>query len=195
MKAFKDLPLRERKASRTRLAIFEAGRELLRDKGLGEIKIEEICDRAEISRGTFFSYFSRKKDLIITAGGKNIAPSRIEGIMVTSKYINQFCVVGDRRKYLSAVATLDEENVTAHAKEKGIPYGSYEELLAHSDIKALIDREIAERNSELASFETIKKVALVPEFTIENNMMTPTFKLKKNVIIDNYEEKIETLYT
>jgi len=67
MTAFKDLPLRERKASRTRLAIYEAGRELLREKSLAQIKIEEICERADISRGTFFSYFSRKKDLIIYA--------------------------------------------------------------------------------------------------------------------------------
>ncbi len=67
MTAFKDLPLRERKASRTRLAIYEAGRELLREKSLAQIKIEEICERAEISRGTFFSYFGRKKDLIIYA--------------------------------------------------------------------------------------------------------------------------------
>ncbi|WDP91275.1 MAG: long-chain fatty acid--CoA ligase [Desulfobacter sp.] len=136
----------------------------------------------------------RKKELIITAGGKNIAPSRIEGIMATSKYINQFCVVGDRRKYLSAVATLDEENVTAWADENNIAYHTWEDLLAHPDTQALIDGEVSLRNKELASFETIKKVALVPEFTIENNMMTPTFKLKKNVIVDAYGEQIESLY-
>jgi len=152
-------------------------------------------DLGHIDGNNVLKITGRKKDLIITAGGKNIAPSRIEGMMVTSKYINQFCVVGDRRKYLSAVATLDEENVTAYAADKGLVYGNYEELLIHPDIKALIDEEIAERNSGLASFETIKKVTLVPEFTIENNMMTPTFKLKKNVIIDNYEGQIEKLYT
>ncbi|MCG8634785.1 MAG: long-chain fatty acid--CoA ligase [Desulfobacterales bacterium] len=151
-------------------------------------------DLGSIDENNVLKITGRKKDLIITAGGKNIAPSRIEGIMVTSKYINQFCVVGDRRKYLSAVATLDEENVLAYAKEKNIVYKNYADLLTHPDIQALIDSEVAERNKDLASFETIKKVALVPEFTIENNMMTPTFKLKKNIIIDNYEEKIETLY-
>ncbi|MCF6249297.1 MAG: long-chain fatty acid--CoA ligase, partial [Desulfobacula sp.] len=151
-------------------------------------------DLGSINENNVLKITGRKKDLIITAGGKNIAPSRIEGIMVTSKYINQFCVVGDRRKYLSAIATLDEENVLAYAKTKQIPYSEYAELLAHTDIQALIDSEVAARNKGLASFETIKKVALVPEFTIENNMMTPTFKLKKNILIDNYEEEIETLY-
>ncbi|MCG8685746.1 MAG: long-chain fatty acid--CoA ligase [Desulfobacterales bacterium] len=152
-------------------------------------------DLGSIDEKNVLQITGRKKDLIITAGGKNIAPSRIEGIMVTSKYINQFCVVGDKRKYLSAVATLDEENITAYAKEKSIAFEEYAELLEHAEIKALIDKEIAERNTGLASFETIKKVALVPEFTIENNMMTPTFKLKKNVIIDNYDHEIETLYS
>ncbi|MDD9301981.1 MAG: long-chain fatty acid--CoA ligase [Desulfobacter sp.] len=152
-------------------------------------------DLGSIDKNNVLKITGRKKDLIITAGGKNIAPSRIEGIMVTSKYINQFCVVGDKRKYLSAVATLDEENITAYARDNQIPHSSYADLLTQPEIKDLIDKEVADRNQELASFETIKKVALVPEFTIENNMMTPTFKLKKNIIIDNYEEKIETLYT
>ncbi|WDP84903.1 MAG: long-chain fatty acid--CoA ligase [Desulfobacter sp.] len=152
-------------------------------------------DLGSIDKNNVLKITGRKKDLIITAGGKNIAPSRIEGIMVTSKYINQFCVVGDKRKYLSAVATLDEENITAYARDNQIPHSSYADLLTQPKIKDLIDKEVADRNQELASFETIKKVALVPEFTIENNMMTPTFKLKKNIIIDNYEEKIETLYT
>lgn len=151
-------------------------------------------DIGTIDENDVLKITGRKKELIITAGGKNIAPSRIEGIMATSKYINQFCVVGDRRKYLSAVATLDPENITDYAREHGINYTEYEELLAHPDIQSLIDNEVAERNRELASFETIKKVMLVPEFTIENNMMTPTFKLKKNVIIDTYDHKIDTLY-
>ena len=151
-------------------------------------------DLGSIDENNVLKITGRKKELIITAGGKNIAPSRIEGMMVTSKYINQFCVVGDQRKFLSAVATLDQENITAYANEKNIQFANDEELLSHPDIQALIDSEVAERNKELASFETIKKVTIVPEFTIENNMMTPTFKLKKNIIMENYEERIDTLY-
>lgn len=136
----------------------------------------------------------RKKDLIITAGGKNIAPSRIEGIMITSKYINQLCVIGDQRKYLSAIASLDEENIRAFAAENKISFSDYSELLRHPDIQALIEKEVGIRNKELPSFETIKKVKIVPEFTIENNMMTPTFKLKKNIILKTYEDDIQSMY-
>ena len=151
-------------------------------------------DLGSIDQNNVLKITGRKKDLIITAGGKNIAPSRIEGIMATSKYINQFCVVGDQRKYLSAVVTLDEENVTAWAREAGLSFGSFDALLATREVQSLIDGEVAERNRELASFETIKKVAIVPEFTIENEMMTPTFKLKKNKILEKYTRQIDALY-
>jgi len=151
-------------------------------------------DLGHIDENNVLKITDRKKDLIITAGGKNIAPSRIEGIMVTSKYINQFCVVGDRRKYLSAVATLDQETLTAWAQENGISYDNFETLISLPQVQTLIDNEVAERNRELASFETVKKVAIVPEFTIENQMMTPTFKLKKNIILKKYSDHINTLY-
>ena len=114
--------------------------------------------------------------------------------MSTSKYINQVCVVGDQRKFLSAIVTLDEDNIKAYAAEKGITYGDSEELLYHDDVVRLIDEEVALKNKDLPSFETLKKVIIVPEFTIENKMMTPTFKVKKNVIMDNYQEKIENIY-
>ncbi len=151
-------------------------------------------DLGEIDENNVLKITGRKKDLIITAGGKNIAPSRIEGMMITSKYINQFCVIGDKRKYLSSVASLDEENITAFAKENQIEYSDYNELLKHPEIQKLIEQEVALQNKELPSFETIKKVKIVPEFTIENNMMTPTFKLKKNIILEAYDEDIEAMY-
>ena len=151
-------------------------------------------DIGEIDKNNVLKITDRKKDLIITAGGKNVAPSRIEGIMTTSKYISQVCVVGDKRKFLSAVVTLDEENIKTYARENQIAYETDTDLLAHLDIKAIIDSEIKNKNQELPSFETIKKVTIVPEFTIENSMMTPTFKLKKNVIFKNYKDDIETMY-
>ena len=114
--------------------------------------------------------------------------------MTTSKYINQVCVVGDKRKFLSAVVTLDEENIKAYARKKHITYETDADLLAHPDIKTMVDSEVANKNQGLPSFETIKKVTIVPEFTIENAMMTPTFKLKKNIILKNYEDDIETMY-
>jgi long-chain acyl-CoA synthetase len=151
-------------------------------------------DIGEIDNNNVLKITDRKKDLIITAGGKNIAPSRIEGIMATSKYINQVFVVGDKRKYLSAMVTLDEDNIKAWADKNQIVHKSVSELLSHPDIKALIDSEVEKKNQTLPSFESIKKITIAPEFTIENHMMTPTFKLKKNIIHKNYEVAIETMY-
>jgi len=136
----------------------------------------------------------RKKDLIITSGGKNVAPSSIEGLMATSKYINQVCVIGDRCNYLSAIVTLDEQNIKDYADGNKIEYSTYESLLNHEKVVDLINEEVKKKNRELPSFETIKKITIVPEFTIENKMMTPTFKIKKNVIMDNYKDDIEYMY-
>lgn len=151
-------------------------------------------DIGSIDTNNVLKITGRKKDLIITSGGKNVAPSSIEGLMATSKYINQVCVIGDRCNYLSAIVTLDEQNIKDYATENKIAYSTYESLLKHEKIVNLINEEVKKKNSELPSFETIKKTAIVPEFTIENKMMTPTFKIKKNVIMDNYKEEIESLY-
>jgi len=151
-------------------------------------------DLGEIDSENFLRITGRKKDLIITAGGKNIAPSAIEGHVATSKYINQVLVIGDRRKFLSALVTLDEENVKAYAEEKGIGFNSLDDLMTNEEINKLIESEIAEKNKALPSFETLKKFTIVPEFTIENKMLTPTLKVKKNVAIDNYQDKIESMY-
>lgn len=151
-------------------------------------------DLGEIDGDNFLKVTGRKKDLIITAGGKNIAPSRIEGIIATSKYINQICVIGDQRKFLSALVTLDEENTKAYADENGITYGSFDDLIRNEQIQALLDKEVAQKNSELASFESIKKIYLVPEFTVENEMITPTFKIKKNIVAETHKAAIDGMY-
>ena len=132
--------------------------------------------------------------MIITAGGKNVAPSHIEGVIATSKYINQVCVIGDRRKYLSALVTLDLDNVREYANSHGIQYGSDSDLLKNAKIAELIDSEVQEKNRDFASYESIKKVTIVPEFTVENGFLTPTLKVKKNVVINNYESDIEKMY-
>ncbi len=152
-------------------------------------------DLGEIDSENFLRITGRKKELIITAGGKNVAPSAIEGKMATSKYINQFCVVGDRRKFLSALITLDEENVTEYADANGIPYNSFDDLINNEQIYKLIESEIAEKNKDLPSYETIKRFKIVPEFTVENKMMTPTMKIKKAVAMDAYQDEIEQLYS
>ncbi|MFH2131927.1 MAG: long-chain fatty acid--CoA ligase [bacterium] len=151
-------------------------------------------DLGEIDATGFLKVTGRKKELIITAGGKNIAPSYLEGVIGTSTFINQVMVVGDRKKYLTALVTLDPLTVSDYAVKNGIAYQNFNELIAHPAIVALVEKEIAEKNKNFASFETIKKVAIVPEFDIQNGLITPTMKLKKNIITELYKDKIEALY-
>jgi len=151
-------------------------------------------DLGEIDDEGFLRITGRKKDLIITAGGKNVAPVAIEGLIATSKYISHVCVAGDRQKYLTALITVDADNVQAFAAQRGIDGGSLQELLTHDEVIGLIGKEVEEKNQELASFETIKKFRLVDEFTIENDLLTPTMKVKRNVAMERYADLVEEMY-
>jgi long-chain acyl-CoA synthetase len=151
-------------------------------------------DLGEIDAENFLRVTGRKKDLIITAGGKNIAPAAIEGKLATSKYINQTCVIGDSRKFLTALVTLDADNTAAYAKEKGIQFSGISDLIKNEEIQKLIEAEVEEKNKEFASFESIKKVTIVPEFTIENGLLTPTLKVKRNMAIESHKKEIDLMY-
>ena len=152
-------------------------------------------DLGEIDDEGFLRITGRKKDLIITAGGKNVAPAAIEGLIATSRYISQVCVVGDRRKFLTALITVDPDNVKAYAAERGVVTSSLDDLLANPDVVELVQSVIDEKNTELASFETIKAFRLVPEFSIENGLLTPTLKVKRNVAMERFADIIEEMYT
>ena len=151
-------------------------------------------DLGEIDAEDFLRVTGRKKDLIITSGGKNIAPALIEGVIATSKYIDQVCVIGDKRKFLSALVTINPETVQAYAEEHGISYKSLDDLMKNRKIIQLVEGAVALKNETLASFETVKKITIVPEFTIENGMATPTMKLKKNIIHDKFQKEIDAMY-
>jgi long-chain acyl-CoA synthetase len=152
-------------------------------------------DLGEIDDVGFLKITGRKKDLIVTAGGKNVAPSAIEGLIATSPYISQVCVIGDRRKYLTALITVDEPNIRAYAAEHGIADDTLDGLLASDRINALIQGVIDEKNTHFASFETIKKFRLLEEFSIENGMLTPTLKVKRNVAMERFADVIDAMYT
>ncbi|HSL16973.1 MAG TPA: long-chain fatty acid--CoA ligase [Methylomirabilota bacterium] len=151
-------------------------------------------DLGEIDAEGFLRITGRKKDLIVTAGGKNVAPSAIEGMIALSPHISQVCVVGDRRRYLTALITLDEANLRAWAAEQGLEAESLSDLLADSRVNDLVRGIIDDKNRELASFETIKDFRLVEEFSIENGLLTPTLKVKRNVAMERYAELIESMY-
>ncbi len=136
----------------------------------------------------------RKKEIIITSGGKNIAPAPIEYLITSSKYINQACVIGDNRKHLTALVTLDIDNIMEFARANGILVTGVHDLDSHPGIIKLLDGEMAKVNAQLASFESIKRYTIVPEFTTENGNATPTLKLKKNIIIEQFKKTIDAMY-
>ena len=143
----------------------------------------------------FLFITDRKKDLIITAGGKNIAPQPIENLLKRDKYISQAFVFGDRKPYLTAVLVPTIERLLEFALEKKISYNDLEDLVVHEPVLKLYEQRIAAINADLAQYETIKKFVLLPrDFTIEAGELTPTLKLRRKVIGENYKEKIEQMY-
>ncbi|HJV37004.1 long-chain fatty acid--CoA ligase [Geomonas sp.] len=145
--------------------------------------------------GRFIYITDRKKELIITAGGKNIAPQPIENLLKRDKYISQAMVVGDKKPYLTALLVPTTERLLEFAMEKGITYHDIEDLVVHEPVLRLYEQRVAEVNGQLAQYETIKKFVLLPrDFTMQAGELTPTLKLKRRVIAENYKDKIERMY-
>jgi long-chain acyl-CoA synthetase len=152
-------------------------------------------DIGEIDEDGFLRITDRKKAIIVTSGGKNVAPQRIEKIMRTSRYIDQAVAYGDRKKYLTGVISLDQEQIEEWATKHGIQFSDWEELNKHQRVKELIDNEVQEKNKSLASFETLKKVIIAPdEFSIKSGEMTPSLKVKRKVVTENYKTQLDDLY-
>ena len=146
-------------------------------------------------RDGYLSITDRKKDLIITAGGKNIAPQPIENLLKRDKYISQAFVYGDRKPYLTAVLVPTIERLLEFALEKNLNYNDLDDLVVHEPVLRLYEQRIEAVNADLAPYETIKKFVLLPrDFSIEAGELTPTLKLKRKVIGENYKEKIDQMY-
>jgi len=143
----------------------------------------------------FLTITDRKKNLIITSGGKNIAPQKIENLFLSDPLFTHVVVVGDRRKFLSALVTINLDQAALIAHKQGIASRAPQELLDHPDFIGIIDEHVAERNSHLARFETIKRYCIIKkEFSQETGELTPSLKIKRNVIKENYEDLIESMY-
>ena len=152
-------------------------------------------DIGEIEEEGFLRITDRKKDLIVTAGGKNVAPQHVEQILRSSHYIGQAVAIGDRKKFLTAIITLDPETVPEWAAQNDLGDLSLEELAAHPRVRELIETEVEQRNKDLASYETIKRFEIVPrDFSIEGGELTPTMKVKRKTVVEKYKEEIESLY-
>ncbi len=138
----------------------------------------------------------RKKDLIVTSGGKNIAPQKIENLARGLKYLSQLVVHGDRRNYLTALVTLDRDQLIKYANEHSILFSEYAELIRHPKIEGLVQRLIDELNSQLAGYESIKKFMILPkDFSIETGELTPSLKIRRNLINERYKAEFEQMYS
>ncbi len=143
----------------------------------------------------YLSVLDRKKDILITAGGKNVTPANIENALKWSPYIQDAVVVGEGRKYLAALILIDEEAVVKYAQDRRIPYSTFEDLARSRDVVRLIQAEVDRVNKALSQVEAVKRFALLPRrFYEEDGDVTPTKKVKRRALERRYADLVESLY-
>jgi long-chain acyl-CoA synthetase len=152
-------------------------------------------DVGTIDADGFVRITDRMKDIIITAGGKNVTPSEIENQLKFSPYISDAVVIGDRRRFLSCLVMIDHETVAQFAQERNIPFSSFASLCRAREVQDLIWSEIERVNRELARVETIKAFRLIEQLlTPEDEELTPTMKLKRTFVNVKYKDLIDGMY-
>ncbi|MDB4873659.1 MAG: Long-chain-fatty-acid--CoA ligase [Gemmatimonadetes bacterium] len=152
-------------------------------------------DIGELDHEGFLKITDRKKELIITAGGENIAPQLVEGQLKSIGVVSQAVVIGDRRRYLSVLLTLDPEKIPAIASLAGSPARTSEEAGQCARFSAYLQREIDAVNQRLARVQTVKRFAVLPgELSVDGGELTPTMKLRRKMISEKYAKEIERLY-
>ena len=151
-------------------------------------------DLGEVDPDGFIKITGRKKDIIITAGGKNITPANLEAEIKQHPLVSQCVVVGDRRPYLVALVTLDPEEIAKFASEHGLS-GDPEELAANEEVRKTIEAHVDDINEKFARVEQVKKIAILPrDLSQEGGELTPTMKVKRAVVADKYAGEVEKLY-
>jgi long-chain acyl-CoA synthetase len=143
----------------------------------------------------YLTITDRKKDLIVTAGGKNVAPQPIESVLKSHRLVAEAVVLGDRRRFVSALIVPDFPVLEQRLKDLGRPFGEREELVTRPDVVGLYQEIVDGLNHDLAQYERIKRIALLPaEFTIESGELTPTMKVKRKVIEERWKQQIDQIY-
>jgi long-chain acyl-CoA synthetase len=143
----------------------------------------------------YLSITDRKKDIIVTAGGKNIAPQPIENLVKTNKFVANAVMIGDKRKFPIMLVVPDRAALEGWARERNLPTADYAALLRHPDAVAKVEQELMANLRDLASYETPKRFLLLEhDFTIEGGELTPTLKVKRRVVEQRYAADIEQLY-
>jgi long-chain acyl-CoA synthetase len=152
-------------------------------------------DVGHIDEEGYLFITDRKKDIIITAGGKNVAPQNIENLMKTSPYISQAMVHGDKKPYLTMLVTLDEDEIIKFARDQKILYQDLGDLTKKEEVIKLINHVVKEKNTELASYESIKKIRILKEeLDQDKDEVTPTLKVKRQVVTVNNQDLIDGMY-
>ncbi len=163
-----------------------------------EVLVEGWMHTGDVGRVDEDGYFyitDRMKDIIITAGGKNITPSEWENQLKFSPYVTDAVVIGDKRAYLSCLVMIDRENVEQWAQDRNIPFSDYRSLTRNPEVVELIGDEIQKANVHFARVEQIKEFRLIEnQLTAEDEEMTPTMKLKRRLVNQKYAELIESMY-
>ncbi len=172
----------------------EATNELLKPDGEGGFWLH-TGDVGHIDEEGYLFITDRKKDIIITAGGKNVAPQNIENLMKTSPYISQAMVHGDKKPYLTMLVTLDEDEITKFARDQKILYQDLGDLTKNEEVIKLLNHVVKEKNKELASYESIKKFRILKkELDQDKDEVTPTLKVKRKVVTANNQDLIAGMY-
>jgi long-subunit acyl-CoA synthetase (AMP-forming) len=153
-------------------------------------------DLGALDEDGFLTITGRKKDLLITAGGKNVAPAEMENHLQGIPGVGQAVVIGDRQPYLCAILALEEEAIPDLCKAAGVPVAPLAEIAGNEQVRAfLADRVESDCNSKVARYQTIKKIEVLPHMlSVEGGELTPTMKVKRNVINDKYKSIIEGMY-
>jgi long-chain acyl-CoA synthetase len=152
-------------------------------------------DLGEIDEDGYLKITGRKKDIIITAGGKNLTPANLENDLKQAAFISQAVMYGDRKPYPVALVTLDPEEIIPWAKDQGLP-DDIGELAENEKVRELVQHELDRANSNYAQVEQVKKFAILDhDLSVESGELTPTLKVKRNVIYDRYQELFESMYS
>src|SRR4029079_16066283 len=137
----------------------------------------------------------RKKDIIVTAGGKNIAPQPIENLVKTNKFVSQAVMIGDKRRFPSMLIVPNFDQLESWAKKQGISWTNRAELIKLAAVHEKVEKEVLGTTSGLAHYESPRKVALLEhDFSLEKGEMTPTQKVKRRVVDRNYKDVIDAIY-
>lgn len=152
-------------------------------------------DVGQVDEDGFFRITDRMKDIIITAGGKNITPSEFENELKFSPYITDAVVIGDKRAFLTVIIMIDQENVEKYAQDNDVPFSNYASLTRAPEVQALIQAEIDRVNKKFARVEQVKKFFLLDtQLSAEDEELTPTMKLKRKLVQQKYSPQIEAMY-